>query len=142
MKLQFGLILIFSCLLFSCKTDTPIAEDDVLTDEVDSTTEVIIEGLDTIKITYVSETAEKENIKKEIEEKFGKQWDFCDCVRKNDSISKVIEKMGDNDDYDPVFARMEEIDNRCKEILNAPNTTPEERENHKKRVKKCLKAKK
>lgn len=141
MKLQFSLFLILSCLLFSCNTDTPVTDDEPIVIDEDSTTEVIVDGLDTVKITYVSETVEKENIKKEIEEKFGKQWDFCDCVRKNDSISKVIDKMGDNDDYDPVFARMEEIDQHCKELLTAPNTTPDERAKYQKKVKKCLKSK-
>lgn len=66
------------------------------------------------------------------------QWDFCDCVRKNDSITKVIDKMGDNDDYESVLDRMEEIDEHCKELLTVPNSNQDERQSHSQKVKECL----
>lgn len=139
MKLQYaffpvGILLFFSCNNGESKYDIVEIEEGNLT----------VEAVDSIEIDtteYVSEVVEKNEIKKEIEKKYGKQWDLCDCVKKNDSIQKVIEKMGDEDDFDPVFARMEEIDQHCKEMLTIPNTTPEDRQKHQKRVKDCLRSK-
>jgi hypothetical protein len=87
---------------------------------------------------YVSQNKEEEANVRVIEEKYGKQWDFCDCVQKNDSINKVIENAGDDADYDQIMARMEEIDKHCKTLLIQPNSTPEERDSYEGRVKKCL----
>src|SRR5690606_38685986 len=139
MKLQYaffpvGILLFFSCTNGESKYDIVEIEEGNLT----------VEAVDSIEIDtteYVSEVVEKNEIKKEIETKYGKQWDLCDCVKKNDSSQKVIEKMGDEDDFDPVFARMEEIDQHCKEMLTIPNTTPEDRQKHQKRVKDCLRSK-
>ena len=140
MKLHIVFILLISFVFVSCKNES--IPDDVDANELDIDTTSVVDLLTDIDtVMYVSETVENDQIKKEIEKKYGKQWDFCDCVRKNDSITKVIDKMGDNDDYDPVFERMEEIDKHCKELLTTPNTTPEERDKHQKRVKKCLKSK-
>ncbi|UKN02595.1 hypothetical protein K6119_03595 [Paracrocinitomix mangrovi] len=84
---------------------------------------------------YVDEEVETETL---IEEIYGEQWEFCDCVVKNDSINKVVEGAGDDADYDAIFARMEVIDQHCKGMLTTPNTTPEERDRHERRVSKCL----
>ncbi|MEO9531537.1 MAG: hypothetical protein ABJG68_14630 [Crocinitomicaceae bacterium] len=83
---------------------------------------------------YVNEEAEIENL---IEATYGEQWDFCDCVVKNDSVNKAIETAGD-DEFDAILARMEVIDNHCKAMLATPNTTPDEREAHERKVRKCL----
>jgi hypothetical protein len=72
---------------------------------------------------YVNEEAETENL---IEATYGVQWDFCDCVVKNDSVNKAI------------LERMDVIENYCKAMLAAPNTTPDEREAHERKVRKCL----
>lgn len=85
---------------------------------------------------YVDELAETSNL---IEATYGVQWDFCDCVIKNDSIQKVVEQAEDDADYDAIFLRMDEIDLHCKEMLAMPNTTPEERDKHNRKVRKCLK---
>lgn len=85
---------------------------------------------------YVDEEAETENL---IEAIYGEQWDFCDCVVKNDSINRVLEEAGDDADYDAILARMDEIDSHCKTMLTTPNTTPEERDAHERKVRKCLK---
>ena len=84
---------------------------------------------------YVNEELETNNI---IEATYGVQWDFCDCVVKNDSVNKAIEDAGD-DDFDAILIRMDEIDLHCKTMLTTPNTTPEEREKHERKVRKCLK---
>lgn len=85
---------------------------------------------------YVDETLETENI---IEAKYGEQWDFCACVVKNDSVNKILENAGDDADYDAILERMDEIDMHCKTMLTTPNTTPDERLKHERKVSKCLK---
>ena len=95
-----------------------------------------IDSIPTDTAAYVDEMEETANL---IEEKYGVQWDFCDCVVKNDSINTVVEEAGDDADYDAIFERMDEIDQHCKEMLAMPNTTPEEREKHERKVRKCLK---
>jgi hypothetical protein len=141
MILRISFFLILATAIYSCKNES--IQDNIVDEfeEQDSTAIFVSDEEIIDTAVYVSETIEKNEIKKEIEKKYGKQWDFCDCVRKNDSIQKVIDKMGDDDDFDPVFERMEVIDQHCKEILTTPNSTPEEREKHKKRVQKCLKNK-
>ncbi len=81
---------------------------------------------------------EEEDIANAIEEKYGVQWDFCDCVVKNDSVNGAIEDAESDADFDKVLARMEVIDQHCKELLTTPNTTPDERAKHERRVRKCL----
>ena len=85
---------------------------------------------------YVDQEAEIAN---EIEEKFGEQWDFCDCVVKNDSVNKAIDFAETDEEFDKILARMDEIDSHCKEMLTTPNTTPDERKKHERKVRKCLK---
>jgi hypothetical protein len=138
-----GLLFIFSCNSSTSnnedlinETDTTIVEIDTTIVEID-TTSVLDDSLQ--QAGYVDES---EEVEKEIEKKFGKQWDFCDCVVKNDSINKVFENADDlsDEEFDAAFARMEEIDKHCKELISAPNTTPDERARHKRKVRKCLKA--
>lgn len=116
--------------------DTTLVEIDTTTIEID-TTSILADSLQ--QAGYVEET---EEVEKEIEKKYGKQWDFCDCVVKNDSINKVFENADNlsDEEFDAAFARMDEIDNHCKELLTAPNKTPDERARHKRKVRKCLKA--
>ena len=116
--------------------DTSMVEIDTTVIEID-TTSVLADSLQ--QAGYVDET---EEVEKEIEKKFGKQWDFCDCVVKNDSINKVFENADNlsDEEFDAAFARMEEIDKHCKELISAPNTTPDERARHRRKVRKCLKA--
>jgi len=81
----------------------------------------------------------KENHEK-IVKKYGEQWDFCTCVVANDSINDAFEKGGMTPKQEEkLMARWEYLDNKCKEMLTTPNTTPEERAKHDKKVMKCLK---
>lgn len=86
---------------------------------------------------YVNDTLAMQN---DIEEKYGVQWDFCDCVVKNDSIEKALEKAVDDAEIDKILVRMDEVDQHCKTMLTQPNTTPEQRDKHARKVRKCLKA--
>jgi hypothetical protein len=71
--------------------------------------------------------------------KYGEQWDFCNCVMKNDSINNALEKTLTDKQTDKLMARWEFVDTKCKDFLTTPNTTPEERAKHEWKVKQCLK---
>lgn len=91
--------------------------------------------------THKPTQEQKENHAR-IEKKYGVQWDFCTCVTANDSINKAFEKSLTDPQAEKLMVRWEFIENKCKEFLTNPNTTPEERAIHEKKVKKCLKANK
>lgn len=105
-------------------------QTDTITEEVvvDTTTFIDTGG-------YVNDSLAQQN---EIEEKYGEQWDFCDCVVKNDSIEKALET-ADDSQIDKILERMDEVDTHCKSMLAQPNTTPEQRDKHARKVRKCLK---
>ncbi|MEX1003441.1 MAG: hypothetical protein WDZ35_15085 [Crocinitomicaceae bacterium] len=140
MKAFFYITFSLACIaLTACKgsaEDADVSDTDTL--QVD-TTAIDSSLVDTTAFTddsgYVDEALETENI---IEATYGKQWDFCDCVVKNDSVNKAIETAGD-DEFDAILERMDEIDKHCKKMLTTPNTTPEERAKHDRKVRKCLK---
>lgn len=121
----------------SCGGDAPIIDEHPLSDTlmVDTLQDTLADTAYTDTAGYVNEELETENL---IEAIYGEQWDFCDCVVKNDSINTAVEKAGDDADYDAIFARMDTIDSHCKTMLTTPNTTPEERERHERKVRKCL----
>jgi hypothetical protein len=97
--------------------------------------EAIVEAKNPNK-TLVDSADLKESIAK-IEEKYGEQWDFCHCVVINDSIDKAI-KGGDSSDK--LMARWDVVDKKCQVFrIQDPNRTPEQRDAHERRVKKCLK---
>ncbi len=85
---------------------------------------------------YVNDSLAQQN---EIEAKYGVQWDFCDCVVKNDSIEKALMATEDEAQIDLILVRMDEVDKHCKAMLAQPNTTPEQRDRHARKVRKCLK---
>lgn len=100
-----------------------------------------INSLDNALKAEVVETKSKEqeeNLKK-IEKKYGEQWDFCTCVVANDSINTAFENGPSDKQAEKLMKRWEHVELKCKEFLTQPNTTPEERALHEKRVKKCLK---
>lgn len=85
-----------------------------------------------------SVTKEQQENKAKIEKKYGEQWDFCACVKANDSINKAFIKNPTDKQVEKLMERSEYVDLKCKEFLTQPNTTPEERAIHEKKVKKCL----
>ena len=91
----------------------------------------------------VVKVIDKKTEKKEVHEKivaiYGEQWDFCNCVVKNDSINNALEKTLTDKQTDKLMARWEYVDTKCKEFITAPNTTPEQRAKHEWKVKQCLK---
>ncbi|MFT4600312.1 MAG: hypothetical protein ACI857_000486 [Arenicella sp.] len=133
----FPLVIAITLLCGSCGGDAPIVNEHPLSDTltVDTLQDTLSDTLFTDSLGYVDESLETENL---IEAIYGEQWEFCDCVIKNDSINKVVEKAADDADYDAIFDRMDVIDGHCKSLLTTPNTTPEERERHERKVRKCL----
>jgi hypothetical protein len=134
--LYLSLVSVFGVFASCSGSGEPVDEvlTDTITDTIDTT--LVDSSLFMDDSGYVNSELETNNI---IEAKYGVQWDFCDCVVKNDSINKVLEKAGDDADYDAILERMEVIDMHCKTMLTAPNTTPDEREAHERKVRKCLK---
>lgn len=95
---------------------------------------------ETKKITKViDKKSEKLEVHEKIVAKYGEQWDFCNCVVKNDSINNALEKTLTDKQTDKLMARWEYVDTKCKEFLTNPNTTPEQRAKHEWKVKQCLK---
>ncbi len=111
------------------KSDSTIVSKDTIKDLNDTPK----------KIEIINEKAEKVENHAKIVEKFGEQWDFCSCVIKNDSINKAFEKNLTDKQSEKLMARWEFVENKCKEFLTTPNTTPEERLEHELKVKRCLK---
>lgn len=89
-----------------------------------------------------TDTAELQESIAKIEEKYGEQWDFCDCVVKGDSINKAFSKPNLPDaEFERLSARFDVIDEKCQAFrIQDANRTPEQREQHEKKVRKCLKA--
>ena len=90
-------------------------------------------------VKVIDKKTEKKEVHENIVAKYGEQWDFCNCVVKNDSINNALEKTLTDKQTDKLMARWEYVDTKCKEFLTAPNTTPEERSKHEWKVKQCLK---
>lgn len=82
----------------------------------------------------------KESIAK-IEMKYGEQWDFCDCVIKGDSINKAFSKPNLPDaEFERLAKRFDVIDEKCQAFrIQDANRTPEQRDLHERKVRKCLK---
>lgn len=134
--------------LTSCNSEPKIDESAQLSDQdslgledIDtSINEVIISEYDMSKVDKKDLKEFKQNLVK-IEKKYGEQWDFCACAVKQDSVNKAFQKSNMSDEeFDRVLARSDEIDQKCQAFLvQNPNVTPEERANHERQVKKCLK---
>ena len=70
-----------------------------------------------------------------------KWWkDFCDCVKKNDSIDKLLKNNTLTDaELDNVLKSADEVENKCKLLLtDLKSNKPSDRERHREKVKDCL----
>ena len=126
-------------LLVSCGGQSPKKEpvEEVQSDSIVQAKSAV-EALAQEKVADTSTTgnAEFKENKKKIEKIYGEQWDFCKCVIANDSIDKAV-KSGNTSDK--ILDRFDVVDRHCKSFLGMDaNITPEEREKHEKKVKKCL----
>ncbi len=133
-------ILSFFLVLASCSSNEKCEECE-LKNENDTIVKDTVASLDdAIKAENVEDKSREqvENLKK-IEKKYGEQWDFCTCVIANDSINNAFEKSPSDKQAEKLMKRWEYVEVKCKEFLTQPNTTPEERALHEKKVRKCLK---
>lgn len=83
----------------------------------------------------------KENLKV-IEQKYGEQWGFCECVVANDSLDRAFKVLIDFEtpEAELLLSRFEFISKKCQAFLGMDaSRTPEQREIHQKKVKNCLK---
>ena len=128
-------------LISSCKNESKHqASNKIDKDSTEIKSDSTIEKKESPKkIEIINEKAEKVENHTKIVEKYGEQWDFCSCVIKNDSINKAFEKNLTDKQSEKLMIRWEYVENKCKEFLTNPNTTPEEREAHEFKVKRCLK---
>lgn len=83
---------------------------------------------------------EKQENHDRIVRKYGTQWDFCACVTANDSINKASQRGLKEKQAEKLMERWELVEKKCREFMTGPNTTPDERALHEKKVKKCLEA--
>lgn len=141
---QFASLLFFLCILIACKQKS---EECTSCEMEENTKDSIIvpdkSNLDAALKSTTTETKTKDQVEnlKKIEKKYGEQWDFCTCVRANDSINTAFEKNVSDKQAEKLMARWEHVELKCKSFLTQPNTTPEERALHEKKVKNCLRGK-
>lgn len=148
-NITYTLSIFFFLSLFSCNSEED-KNADIKTDvssnekeEDDDTSESDINSEDTInQIADVYEDEDQKESIEKIEEEYGKQWDFCTCVVKNDSVNKAIEGDASDADLDFLLERLDYLEVKCKGMLILPNATPDERDEHQKKVNNCLKANK
>lgn len=128
----------------SCNGDGPNGNDlDGDTSKIDTSLGIDttdINPLDTVAVDSAGYIDEDNALTSQIEKKYGEQWEFCDCVVRNDSVNTAIMETDDDGQIDLIIARMDTIEKHCKELLTTPNTTPDERARHERKVNKCLKA--
>ncbi|NOQ74812.1 MAG: hypothetical protein GQ574_22550 [Crocinitomix sp.] len=128
----------------SCKGDAPSGTDlDIDTTIIDTSLGIDttnINPIDTVAVDSAGYIDEDSALTTQIEKKYGEQWEFCDCVVRNDSVNTAIMETDDDAQIDLIIMRMDTIEKHCKELLTTPNTTPDERARHERKVNKCLKA--
>lgn len=140
MKIAISILLLL--LLISCSKKEPCADCGECGLNLNVQDQSLGEALGeskTIQTTGIDTTELKESIAL-IEEKYGEQWDFCNCVVKGDSINKAFSKPNLPDaEFDRLSDRFDEIDEKCQAFrVQDANRTPEQREQHEKKVRKCL----
>lgn len=136
------ILFLLSFILFACgeKGKEEVAFNEQITAPSESSSDSIMPDLSK-DIAMINKNVDKDFVenKKKIEKTFGQQWDFCRCIKVNDSLDRLIKSGIEVDDT--FLASFEEVDTKCKAFLVMnPNQTPEERALHEKKVQKCLKS--
>ena len=93
----------------------------------------------TKNVTKVIDTVKQENSHR-IQKKYGAQLDFCDCVKKHDSIDKVLKTSNlSNEETDKLLQRADFVEKKCKLFLtDLKSMKPADRLKHQAKVKSCL----
>ena len=118
------IFIITSVLFFGCS------------ESVNSTKNATSNAINSNNVDTLNQQEEKDRIV----EKYGVQWDFCDCVKKNDSIDKLLknQKLTESE-IDAILLRTDEIEKKCKLLLtDLKSNKPSERQRHQEKVKACL----
>lgn len=138
-------ISIFLFIIAACSNEVNTEEPKATTEEevtdtlVESSidSEEIGEEIDVEKTPENYENPDTQEAAEFIVEEYGEQWDFCTCIQKQDSVNNALME-AEGEVFDRVMERSDFIDLKCKELMIQPNTTPEERAKHQKRIKDCL----
>jgi hypothetical protein len=128
-------LVLYSCQQKACKECASCGEDL----NIQETTLESAVATSTVETPKVDTNELQENLLK-IEAKYGEQWDFCNCVVVGDSINDALQKDMSDKELDKLLKRFDYVDKKCQAFrIQDPNRTPEERDAHEKRVRKCLK---
>ena len=135
MKLYFFSILLI--VLISCSQDKNETINNTKTN-IDSSLQI---PNDSSQLEIISpETPEQDSQENRIVKKYGKQWSFCDCIKKTDSLNKQSQKTGLSEkELESILVEFDLIEKKCKSILSHSSDTPYQRKKHERRVKECLK---
>lgn len=128
-------------IISSCNSTTAVQEDKSDESSLPAEPEGMENAFGPDTIPKKHEVKEqKENLAK-IEKKYGEQWGFCECVVANDSIDRAVKKITDFEtpDAEKLLNRFDYVSKKCQAFLGMDaNRTPEERQRHEKKVKRCL----
>ena len=134
--------LFLTFLLFSCGSNEECTDCEM---EVQADT---LEKKDDLTVALKDTATEKKSVAVEMKEnhakivqKYGEQWGFCECVVANDSIDRAVKKITDFEtpDAEKLLNRFDYVSKKCQAFLGMDaNRTPEERQRHEKKVKRCL----
>lgn len=131
----------------SCKNDASnlnsvesVVNDTIHTNVI-SPKEIVQDTLQpSDSIQQQSKEFELTEVKTEMKEKYGIQWEFCNCIKAMDSIEQALSNNSLTDkQLDFLLQRSAFIDNKCKELTNSTHNTKDEREAYQKKVNDCLK---
>lgn len=133
--------LLLTCFLIASCSHNDVVFDEPIVQELNlSEIEQIAQIQDTTKKQHEI-IEQKENLAK-IEQKYGEQWGFCECVVANDSIDRAVKALIDFETpaAEKLLDRFDYVAKKCQAFLGMDaNRTPEERLKHEKKVKRCLK---
>jgi len=140
------LLLVTIIFVIGCNSNDKNDDSDIISNDITlGDTGLVISINDTIS-DYDMSTVDQENSQEfkenliKIEQEFGDQWGFCDCVIKGDSINKAFANPNISDNkFKKLSDRFDIIDEKCRAFrIQNPNITPQERRSHEVKVKKCL----
>ena len=129
MKLVFCLLVLI--VLFSCSQENKKKEDSDKITPVDIKKDSVNTLLDT------SDKKSPESLEL-IEKKYGKQWSFCACVKKKDSINKLLSRSLSEKQLDEILDASTTIDKKCKNLFNYDASNPKQRIRHLKKIEDCM----
>ena len=138
MIMKYITLTIISLILFSCKDNSSekgLSESNsprIEMNEVEDNFENISNQQNEIKKEVVAN-------RQKIIKKFGKQLDFCSCIQFHDSLNNAAQKELSDQQIEKLLNRWEQMEVKCKELVNTEHRTPEERLAHERRVQNCLK---